>query len=501
MDLKSISNARMRQKPGAIALVLLLAATAGWSIGVAVEQDIGDSDFWLLLPAVVAPALLLAAMRPVFSGILVLSFAFVNPAMLPPLSELGEISLRYIDVAFGVLVFMVWSRMVVGRHLMVLEEFKKLFVPLLPFLLYIGVSLALVRISTLPLFAVSLASYLRLMLTAAFALILHLALYDSRDMSTFNKALLILCVVALGVGIWQAWSGLESGEVDTLTGRFGGSLNVNTFGLISGLLVLYAFLKRDVKCLSVWWLAPLASGLFGLFLSKSASSILATAGAVSVYMSAMRPRRSKGSYFFRWVATSISMVAASVLAIWIWRQDEVLGLFDTSSGSFAQRLMIAYAGLKIFLEHPLIGVGWQASAAEMIISAPTLNMVLMQSFGELPTHYFFLDKPTSLHNMYIQFFAELGIIGFALFIHGCFRMGKVVKTLVNNIPADSPYKLWAQFYALGLVFLLIWWNTNPLFGGQTESILAFTFLAALAAVARLERQRIGQTNGETRGIG
>jgi hypothetical protein len=30
-----------------------------------------------------------------------------------------------------------------------------------------------------------------------------------------------------------------------------------------------------------------------------------------------------------------------------------------------------------------------------------------------------------------------------------------------------------------------------LFGGQTETVLAFTFLAALAAVARLERQRIG----------
>jgi hypothetical protein len=49
------------------------------------------------------------------------------------------------------------------------------------------------------------------------------------------------------------------------------------------------------------------------------------------------------------------------------------------------------------------------------------------------------------------------------------------------------YNAWAQFYALGLVVLLIWWNQSPLYGGQTESYLAFIFLAALALVARLER--------------
>jgi hypothetical protein len=46
-----------------------------------------------------------------------------------------------------------------------------------------------------------------------------------------------------------------------------------------------------------------------------------------------------------------------------------------------------------------------------------------------------------------------------------------------------------QFYALGLVYLLIWWNNSTLFGGQIETILAFTFLTLLVNVTELERRR------------
>jgi hypothetical protein len=46
---------------------------------------------------------------------------------------------------------------------------------------------------------------------------------------------------------------------------------------------------------------------------------------------------------------------------------------------------------------------------------------------------------------------------------------------------------------LGLLYLLIWWNNSTLFGGQIETILAFTFVAGLASVARLERQRADES--------
>jgi len=150
--------------------------------------------------------------------------------------------------------------------------------------------------------------------------------------------------------------------------------------------------------------------------------------------------------------------------------------------------MIAYGALQIFLSHPLFGVGWQASSTKAIIGDPTLNEMLMQAFPELPTHYFPLERPTSLHNLYLQLLVELGIVGFSLFIYGVVRVGIAIANILKQIPYQSSYRQLVLFNAIGLVYLLIWWNTNPLFGGQTESILAITFLSFLAALWRLQRQ-------------
>jgi O-antigen ligase len=115
-----------------------------------------------------------------------------------------------------------------------------------------------------------------------------------------------------------------------------------------------------------------------------------------------------------------------------------------------------------------------------------------EKFSHLHSDVFFVTTATSLHNMYIQFLAELGIIGFALFVWVCFRTGKSVARIVKNSPPESPYRVSVQFYALGLIYLLIWWNNSALFGGQIETVLAFTFLALLANVDQLERKRAVQ---------
>jgi hypothetical protein len=57
---------------------------------------------------------------------------------------------------------------------------------------------------------------------------------------------------------------------------------------------------------------------------------------------------------------------------------------------------------------------------------------------------------------------------------------------VAAVPERSRHRGWVEFSGLGLVFLLLWWNTNPLLGGQIETVLAFLFLGSIAAVARLE---------------
>ena len=150
--------------------------------------------------------------------------------------------------------------------------------------------------------------------------------------------------------------------------------------------------------------------------------------------------------------------------------------------------MLAQAGLWIFLDHPFVGVGWQGSATEAFLHSPALTAALMQKFPDLPKAYFFAGAgSTQVHNMYVHILAELGIVGFVLLAYACWRIGTAVIGLLTSLRDGSPYKVWAQFYTLGLVFLLIWWNQSSLYSGQTETYLAFIFLAALATVARLAK--------------
>lgn len=470
-----------------IILFGLFGVGIGWLSQNAVEQATSGQNLWLALAPLAVPVLLLMIMRPVFTALVAAGFAFVNPSSLPPLIEHGELSVRYFDAVFVVLIGMVLARMAVRRGIAISTEFWKLFAPLLPFFLYIGISLIMVRVSAPDSFAASVASYLRLLLTASFAPVLHLALSDRWDMHTFHRGLIILAMTTVGVGACLVWTGFGRSEAEVLTGRYGGVLGIGSLGLVAGLLVLYAFIKKDDKSASLLWILPLTLGLSGLLIAKTVSSTFAAAGAVTIYLAAMRSRRSSIPALLRLAAIGTIMTAVAALAVWTFRPHDVSGFVHTSGGSFAQRLMLGYAGIQIFLDNPLTGVGWQASTAEAVTGSAALNTALMERFPDLPIEYY--SKLTSLHNMYIQFLAELGILGVVLFTWTCFRMGKTVAGIVNHVRAGSPYRVWAQFYALSLIFLLIWWNTNPLFGGQTESILAVTFLALLANVAQLEKQR------------
>lgn len=470
----------------AIALFGLLGVAIGLLTPVAVEQAASGKNWLALAPLIIAVFLLIAA-RPVYGAAAVIGFGFVNPSLLPPLIEFGELSLRYVDAVFGLFICIVLAGMAIQRRIRISAEFRELFIPLLLFLFYIGISLITVRIVVPNSFAASVASYLRLILTVAFAPILHLALRDTFDLHFYLKALKFLAVATIAAGAYLVWAGLEDGDTDLFSGRSGGVIGTGSLGLVSGLLVLYAVIKRDENRRSIEWIISLALGLLGLYLAKTAISVFAAAVTSTVYIAGMRPHRSG---FMRSAVVGTIMMTAAGSAILSLRPNDVSGFVNLSGGSFAERLMIAYAGLRIFLDNPLVGVGWQASTADTVLGSSALITAVSERFSQLPNRSFVLAPPTSLHNMYIQFLAELGIIGFALFVWVCVRTGKRVARVLKNIPTNSPYRVWLQFNALSLIFLLIWWNQNPLFGGQIETILAMSLLAVLGTVPELENQRI-----------
>ena len=431
---------------------------------------------------------LICLVHPIVGVVSVLGFAFINPSLLPVLAEFSEFSLRYVDIPLIILMVVIWIKISVRGRVGISKKLIALSAPLLPFLAWIGMSTIIVSLTIPNFWATSLASYIRLVETALFSLILYLSIREPSELEMILKMLIVFSIATVVVGAWETWQQYGQGEI--IAGRYGGLLGINSLGLVSGLLIIYAFLERSGKRHGLKWMIFVMAGALGLFLSRSISSILAVAGALTLYfIISKQPHKIHRKSTWKRIFASVFLILLAGVLVWYLRTSDVRGLLSLSGGSLAQRLMIIYAGFFIFINHPLAGVGWQASATETIIGDPELNAVLMEKFPQLPQHYFFIDKPTSLHNFYIQILAELGLIGATLFIFALWHTGKAVARIVENIDADSPHRIIARFCMLGLVFLLLWWNTNPLYGGQIETVLAFSFLTLLARAADFERQR------------
>ena len=308
----------------------------------------------------------------------------------------------------------------------------------------------------------------------------------SRDIRVVNTSLVILGSIAVASGIWE-WLTNTSILEGNVFNRVGGITGINSLGLVSGLLVLFGFVNRQVDRRILGSILPIAVGLLGLILAKSASSIVATIVTIAISWAAAGTRAARVRRIVRWAVLAPVLGALAFGFLFLSREDDISSISDLEEGTFSQRIMLAYAGLTILESHPIFGVGWQASASEAFLGSPSLQGELLQKFPKLPPHYFYSStgSVTSVHNMYIQILAELGLLGAVVFAYSVVTAGLAVRSKLERMPPHSEYSRWATFYSLGVVFLLVWWNNNPLFGGQIESVLLFVFIALIAAICRI----------------
>jgi O-antigen ligase len=116
------------------------------------------------------------------------------------------------------------------------------------------------------------------------------------------------------------------------------------------------------------------------------------------------------------VALAVTAGTATMRADAIERFAEFVGIRDrvedTGVQSYAHRTLLAYIGARIWLDHPIAGIGWQASN-EPWASAPYLDDA-RRRFPDEPAEAF----PSAQHRwgvqtLYVQVLADLGLIGFA----------------------------------------------------------------------------------------
>jgi O-antigen ligase len=186
-------------------------------------------------------------------------------------------------------------------------------------------------------------------------------------------------------------------------------------------------------------------------------------------------------------ARAIILVTGCFALIVFVRPENLPSSETFASSSTTHRLILGEAGLYEFVNHPILGVGWQRSSAPEVIGDPELSERLREKYEDSPPGFFPDETANTVHNAYIQMLAEAGLVGaiavVALFLTARIRIRRLFGALTPE------HALSARLALLTLVMVLIWWNDNPLFGALLPAAASRLPTAALGVRRRQRRPR------------
>ncbi len=145
------------------------------------------------------------------------------------------------------------------------------------------------------------------------------------------------------------------------------------------------------------------------------------------------------------------------------------GEHQISLASDNQRIVLWLKGLKMFSEHPIIGVGWGYFTANLFTTE--LSDGFPQTLGQYAL-------PFNVHNLFIQLLATTGLIGFAIVLFG----------FIYWIRCCLKLDIKSQILCLGIIAINIIHSQTeyPLF--YTPYLFCFIILATLSEQKRLKLQ-------------
>jgi O-antigen ligase len=179
--------------------------------------------------------------------------------------------------------------------------------------------------------------------------------------------------------------------------------------------------RRELPAASLFVVA-LVTGVLGLVLAGSVAAAGGLAlGSAALWLAGRRRFRPSGRRTLALVAV-VAVVAGGVVAI---RGDALadfvrfLGISgnDRAVGveTYSQRTVLAYIGLRIFEDHPVLGVGWQRSSRADVFE-PYLEDAHRRFPDVVELAFPAAGREWGVQNLYIQMLADAGVIGLALLL-------------------------------------------------------------------------------------
>ena len=241
-------------------------------------------------------------------------------------------------------------------------------------------------------------------------------------------------VIVMGLGAIHALTNMDSFNQRLALSETG---NANVFGhnaVLGACMTPLAF-KNDTRIKKILHIGLVILFTMAVVISASRMSFIALVGYLGIYLLVIAPRSIRPSRF-SWGVRFLGVLGVAIVVLYfvsesladtlvIDRMNELFNVLDTGEGDGEARLYLYEEAWKLFLQHPIFGVGYA-------------------NFG--PMHY-----GVYTHSTYAEILSCTGLMGFVPFV--CYYL-YISRELKKGVRLDNAKRLSTNHH-LVLVFIVL----------------------------------------------
>lgn len=232
--------------------------------------------------------------------------------------------------------------------------------------------------------------------------------------------------------------------------------------------------------------AAIVTGVVGVVIAGALATVVAIVAGAALAIVSMHVRRTLTAARAAAVGGIVALVLAGSLTLRSSDVGDFLGFLgskdDTTTQiqTYSQRTVLVYIGARIFMAHPLTGVGWQGSGLPAAFE-PFLDDARARfpdvSVDALPSR----RHPWGVQNAYVQAAADMGLLGLAAAVAVVIvSLWIAIRLSLRPVAAAT----FALGVALALLVCAMEWAALGLVPGVPATALLWLAVGAAIALPR-----------------
>ena len=268
---------------------------------------------------------------------------------------------------------------------------------------------------------------------------------------------------------------------DPYAGKIFHALNFahNATGSVYAIVCIFAlvfFLKEKINKLKLLYLFILFINLIALFITKSRGSYLGfILGAIFILWLHYRSIKK----FFKAFGIMVLISLPLIFVTGIYKR--ILQIFDLKGAPTVIRLELWDRAWYLFSQSPIFGIGFGRFNDIFSIDRNIFNIERLKGYPGIVTYYanqsFYFDS-SHIHNSYLQFLTETGIIGIGLLI--LFWILCLVKIIKSYLDLKDKFTKKVYLSSAGSIITLLALSLSENYLSATTIMIPLSILTSLA---------------------